>query len=84
MATPHPQGIQIGSILPLIYQTEVLNDIRLTPHKFITDYYDAYFKHFGFDRIEMEVVMPIIERVDILSGTHTSDYLPPPEDAFKM
>lgn len=78
MASPYNHGIMTGSILPLIYNSE-LNDIRLTAHKFLTDYYDAYFKHFGFSRNEMMIVMPDIMRVDVLSGTHTSEYLPPPK-----
>ena len=83
MATPYTKGILVGSILPLIYKSE-LNDIRLTSHKFITDYYTPYFKHFGFTQSEMKIVMPIVERVDILSGTKTGEYLPAPKGAFKF
>ena len=39
MATPYTHGIQTGSILPLIYNTPELNEIRLTPHNYVVDYY---------------------------------------------
>jgi len=83
MATPYPKGILVGSILPLIYKTPELNDIRLTSHKFITDFYTPYFSHFGFSQSEMKIVMPIVERIDVLTGTHTDEYLPAPKGAWK-
>ena len=61
MATPYTHGIQTGSILPLIYNTPELNEIRLTPHNYVVDYYEKYFKHFGFTRAEMMIVMPNIQ-----------------------
>ncbi len=84
MASPYNRGIMTGSILPLIYSTPELNEIRLTAHQFLTDYYPVYFEHFGFSRDEMMIVMPDIMRVDVLTGTQTDDYLPPPKNAFKM
>lgn len=77
MATPYTHGIQTGSILPLIYNTPELNEIRLTPHNYVVDYYEKYFKHFGFTRAEMMIVMPNIMKVDVLNGTKTSEYLEP-------
>ena len=75
MASPYNHGIMTGSILPLIYSVPELNDVRLTPHKFFVDYYDKYFKHFGFKREEMLVVMPDIMRVDVLAGANIPSYL---------
>lgn len=83
MASPYNHAIQTGSILPLIYSTPELNNVRLTAHTFFIDYYEKYFKHFGFTRDEMMIVMPDIMRVDVLTGSITNEYLPPPKDAFK-
>ena len=84
MASPYNKGIMTGSMLPLIYNTPELNEIRLTAHQFLTDYYSKYFKHFGLNRDEMLIVMPDIMRVDVLTGTQTDIYLPAPKNAFKM
>ena len=84
MASPYDRGILTGSILPLIYTTPELNNVRLTAHQFLVDYYSEYFKHFGFTRDEMMIVMPDIMRVDVLTGTQTDNYLPAPKNAFKM
>lgn len=81
MASPYNHGILTGSILPLIYNSE-LNDIRLTSHIYFIDFYEKYFKHFGFQRSEMLVVMPDVMRVDVLSGTTTSEYLPAPKHKY--
>ena len=79
MASPYNHGLLTGSILPLIYNTPELNDIRLTAHRFYVDNYEKWFKHFGISRDEMLILMPDISRVDILSGTTTSEYLAPPK-----
>ena len=80
MTSPYNHGILTGSILPLIYNTPELNEIRLTPHTFYVDYYEKYFKHFGFSRNEMLIVMPDVMRVDLLGGTYISEYLPVEDD----
>lgn len=79
MASPTNHGIQTGSILPLFYNVPELIDIRLKSHMFYVDNYTKWFKHFGFTRDEMLIVMPDIMRVDVLSGTTTSEYLTPPK-----
>jgi len=84
MTSAYNRGIMTGSILPLIYSTPELNDIRLTAHQLLVDYYEPYFKHFGFSRDEMMIIMPDIMRVDVLTGTTTDNYLPAPKNAFKM
>ena len=75
MAVPYYHALQSGGFIKLINNTPKLREIIYTPHIELTDNYETVFKHFGFERPEMMVVMPIFLRVDPLVGTENLPYV---------
>lgn len=75
MAVPYYHAIQSGSLIKLINNTPKLREILYTPHIKLVDNYESTFKHFGFERPEMMVVLPILMRVDPLVGIENLPYI---------
>ena len=75
MAVPYYHAIQSGALIKLINNTPKLREIIYTPHIQIVDNYESVFKHFGLERPEMMVVLPILMRVDPLVGIENLPYV---------
>jgi hypothetical protein len=71
MSAPVSNGIIVGAYLPLIKR---LNDTRKCRYSF-EDVYAKEYKRLGVRRDEMMVLMPHVQRVDILTGNQRLNYV---------